>query len=119
MSWLTEFPGPDPAMNEVVATIGALLVGRTTFGGDDPHRGTEKAGEPVGGGWRGPQFARRPLEHRDVHDPPLPRPPVRRRSGRSAPPETVVSRWSVRVLRQGFAKIAAADVASRHALHRV
>ena len=56
MSWLTEHLGPDPAVNELVQRIGALLVGNRTFGGDDPHRGTEAEGEPFGGGWEGPQF---------------------------------------------------------------
>jgi dihydrofolate reductase len=56
MSWLTEHIGPNPAVDELIGHIGALLVGRRTFGGDDPHRGTDKEGKPFGGGWSGPQF---------------------------------------------------------------
>jgi dihydrofolate reductase len=56
MSWMTEYLGPNPLVDELIGRIGALLVGRRTFGGDDPHRGTDKAGKPFGGGWDGPQF---------------------------------------------------------------
>jgi dihydrofolate reductase len=61
MSWMTEYLGPNPLVDDLVGRIGALLVGRRTFGGDDPHRGTDKAGKPFGGGWEGPQFV---LTHR-------------------------------------------------------
>ncbi|WP_318307231.1 dihydrofolate reductase family protein [Amycolatopsis solani] len=61
MSWLTPFLGPDPVVDELIPRIGALLVGRRTYGGDDPHRGTEAEGKPFGGGWDGPQFV---LTHR-------------------------------------------------------
>lgn len=56
MSWLVPYLGPDPAVDRVIEETGALLVGNRTFGGDDPHRGMEKEGEPYGGGWTGPQF---------------------------------------------------------------
>ncbi|GAA3724376.1 dihydrofolate reductase [Spinactinospora alkalitolerans] len=56
MSWLTEHLGPNPTVEKLIGDIGALLVGNRTFGGDDPHRGTDKEGEPFGGGWSGPQF---------------------------------------------------------------
>lgn len=55
MSWLTEHLGPNPMVDDLIGRIGALLVGNRTFGGDDPHRGTEQEGEPFGGGWSGPQ----------------------------------------------------------------
>jgi dihydrofolate reductase len=55
-SWLTEYLGPNPPVDEVIGQIGALLVGNRTFRGDDPHRGTPKEGKPFGGGWTGPQF---------------------------------------------------------------
>jgi dihydrofolate reductase len=55
MSWLTPYLGPDPVVDELIPEIGALLVGRRTFGGDDPHRGTEGEGKAFGGGWEGPQ----------------------------------------------------------------
>jgi dihydrofolate reductase len=56
MSWLTEHIGPNPTVPEVIARIGALLVGNRTFRGDDPHKGTPAEGKAFGGGWSGPQF---------------------------------------------------------------
>jgi len=56
MSWLAGHVGPNPAVEEIMNRTGALLVGHTTFGGDDPYKGTEHQGEPYGGGWDGPQF---------------------------------------------------------------
>lgn len=56
MSWLTELLGPNPAVEDVIGQIGALLVGNRSFRGDDPHKGTSKEGKPFGGGWSGPQF---------------------------------------------------------------
>lgn len=56
MSWLTPYLGPDPLVEDLIPRIGALLVGRRTFGGDDPHKGGEGEGKAFGGGWDGPQF---------------------------------------------------------------
>ncbi len=56
MSWLTEYLGPNPVVDELIAETGALLVGNRTFRGDDPHKGTAGEGEPFGGGWTGPVF---------------------------------------------------------------
>lgn len=56
MGWMVEHLAPDPATADLMAETGALLVGRRTFGGDDPYKGTENEGEPYGGGWDGPQF---------------------------------------------------------------
>jgi dihydrofolate reductase len=61
MSWLTEYIGPNPAVDDVITRIGSLLVGRRTFDGDDPHKGQQGEGEPFGGGWSGPQYV---LTHR-------------------------------------------------------
>ena len=45
MSWLTEHLGaPDPAADRLLERTRALLVGARTFGGDDPHRGTDQEG---------------------------------------------------------------------------
>jgi dihydrofolate reductase len=55
-SWMTEYLGPNPLVDELIPRIGALLVGNRTFRGDDPNRGTDKEGKPFGGGWDGPQF---------------------------------------------------------------
>src|ERR1700704_2509701 len=57
MSWMTEHLGPNPAVDELIGEIGALLVGNRTFRGDDPYKGVEeREGKPFGGGWTGPQF---------------------------------------------------------------
>jgi dihydrofolate reductase len=62
MSWLTPYLRPDPVVDALIPRIGSLLVGRRTFGGDDPHRGdSEREGKAFGGGWEGPQFV---LTHR-------------------------------------------------------
>jgi dihydrofolate reductase len=61
MSWLTPHLAPDPAVDDLIPRIGALLVGRRTFDGDDPHRGGPGEGKAFGGGWEGPQFV---LTHR-------------------------------------------------------
>ncbi|MET9019368.1 dihydrofolate reductase family protein [Actinopolymorpha sp. NPDC004070] len=61
MSWLTRHLGPNPVVDQLIPRIGALLVGNRTFGGDDPHRGTEAEGKAFGGGWEGPQLV---LTHR-------------------------------------------------------
>jgi dihydrofolate reductase len=55
-SWMTEYLGPDPLLEDVVAEVGALLVGNRTFRGDDPHKGRPEEGKPFGGAWDGPQF---------------------------------------------------------------
>ena len=51
MSWLTDYLGPNPTMENVAGSIGALLVGARTFAGDDPYKGTSGEGKPfvVGG----------------------------------------------------------------------
>ncbi|MEU6641463.1 dihydrofolate reductase family protein [Saccharomonospora sp. NPDC046836] len=55
MSWMTDYQGPNPTAEDLVAQIGAILVGNRTFRGDDPNRGTEQEGA-FGGAWSGPQF---------------------------------------------------------------
>ncbi|SCL23821.1 Dihydrofolate reductase [Micromonospora inyonensis] len=66
MSWLTPYLGPNPTMDDVAARTRALLVGRRTFGGDDPYRDLPGEGEAFGGGWSGPQFV---LTHHPPADP--------------------------------------------------
>ena len=56
VSWMTDLIGPNQTVDEMTGNIGAILVGGRTFGGDDPHRGTEHEGEPFSGAWSGPQF---------------------------------------------------------------
>jgi len=69
-SWMTEYLGPDPLLEEVISDAGAILVGNRTFRGDDPHKGTPKEGKPFGGGFDGRQFV---LTH---HAPDIPAPGV-------------------------------------------
>jgi riboflavin biosynthesis pyrimidine reductase len=38
MSWMTDFLGPNPVVDDLISQTGALLVGNRTFGGDDPTR---------------------------------------------------------------------------------
>ncbi len=56
MSWLADYMGPNPVVDELIPRVGALLVGGRTYGGDDPLRGQEGEGEAFGGGWEGPQI---------------------------------------------------------------
>ncbi|MBE1464226.1 dihydrofolate reductase family protein [Kibdelosporangium phytohabitans] len=56
MGWLTDYLGPNPAVDNLITEVGAILVGNRTFGGDDPDKETEQEGEAFGGGWSGPQF---------------------------------------------------------------
>ena len=55
-SWMTDYLGPNPVVDELITHTGAILVGNRTFGGDDPYKGQPGEGEAFGGGWKGPQF---------------------------------------------------------------
>lgn len=55
MSWLRPYLRPTPRVDALQQDIRALLVGATTFSGDDPNRGTEHEGA-FGGTWSGPSF---------------------------------------------------------------
>lgn len=56
MSWLTEhLVTSDPGIDDLMEGIGALLIGRRTFSGDDPNRGTDAEGA-FGGRWHGPSI---------------------------------------------------------------
>ena len=53
MSWLSEYVGAaDVDVDALMADIGALLIGRRTFDGDDPNAGTDAEGA-FGGRWQG------------------------------------------------------------------
>jgi hypothetical protein len=56
MSWMVDYLGPNPVVDELIPQTGAILAGNRTFGGDDPHKGRPGEGEVFGGGWEGPQF---------------------------------------------------------------
>lgn len=64
MHWLTPYLGPNPAVEALLPQIGALLVGRRTYDGDDPNKGTDKEGA-FEGAWDGPQIV---LTHRPPED---------------------------------------------------
>jgi dihydrofolate reductase len=53
MQWLRPHLGPNPVAENIVDEIGSLLVGRRTFEGDDPNKGTDREGA-FGGQWHGP-----------------------------------------------------------------
>ena len=56
MSWLSEHLGSqDVDIDALLADIGALLIGKRTFTGDDPNKGTDSEG-PFGGRWSGPSI---------------------------------------------------------------
>ena len=67
MSWMTDLQGPDPMAESVAEQIGSILVGRRTWDGDDPNKGTDAEGA-FGGVWDGPQFVL-------THEPPIGNPP--------------------------------------------
>jgi dihydrofolate reductase len=65
MQWLARFMGgdEDKAAAALPERVGALLVGRRSWDGDDPNRGDAEKEGAFGGGWHGPQFVL-------THDPP-------------------------------------------------
>jgi dihydrofolate reductase len=66
MSWLTDYLGPNPIVDELIPDTGAILAGNRTFAGDDPYKDRDGEGEVFGGGWDGPQFV---LTHRPPGEP--------------------------------------------------
>lgn len=65
MSWMRDFLGsePDPIFARVIPQITALLSGRTTYDGDDPHAGDPDKAGAFEGQWEGPQIV---LTHRSL-----------------------------------------------------
>ena len=63
MSWMAPYQGPNPTARDLVSRVGSLLVGRRTYFGDDPNKGTDSEGA-MGGQWHGPQFVL-------THEPPV------------------------------------------------
>jgi dihydrofolate reductase len=68
MTWLTELLVSAPEVDGLMAEIGALLVGRRTFSGDDPNAGTDSEGA-FGGNWHGRCVV---LTHQPPAGPPVP-----------------------------------------------
>jgi riboflavin biosynthesis pyrimidine reductase len=51
MSWLTEHLGAaSPRVDDLMADIGALLIGKRTFAGDDPTRAPTRRARSAAGG---------------------------------------------------------------------
>jgi dihydrofolate reductase len=55
MSWLSDYLESGPEVDALMDDIGALLVGRRTFDGDDPNAGTDAEGA-FSGRWSGPSI---------------------------------------------------------------
>jgi dihydrofolate reductase len=62
MTWLADYLGPNPTADEVLAQIGALLMGDRTY-----RIAKTEEGKPYGGAWTGPQFV---LSHHPPKNPP-------------------------------------------------
>jgi dihydrofolate reductase len=58
MQWMARLMGGerDEAAAALPGKIGSLLIGRRTWGGDDPNRGDAEREGAFGGQWHGPQF---------------------------------------------------------------
>ena len=69
MSWLLPYlqQGPDPIISALIPRITAVLMGRRSFDGDDPHAGDTEQEGTFEGQWEGPQVL---LTHREVESPP-------------------------------------------------
>jgi dihydrofolate reductase len=67
MQWLRAFMGgdPDPLFEKMIPQVKALLIGRTTFDGDDPNAGDSEKEGAFEGRWEGPQIV---LTHRPVKE---------------------------------------------------
>lgn len=66
MSWLSDLlVRSSPEIDDLADSIGALLVGKRTFTGDDPNAGTDEEGA-FGGRWHGPTIV---LTHYPSGDP--------------------------------------------------
>jgi dihydrofolate reductase len=62
MTWLADYLDPNPTADELLARVGALLLGDRTY-----HLATTEEAQPYGGAWTGPRFV---LSH---HPPRTPR----------------------------------------------
>jgi dihydrofolate reductase len=62
MTWLADYLGPNPTADEVLASVGALLIGDRTY-----QIAKTEEGKPYGGAWTGPQFV---LSHHPPKHPP-------------------------------------------------
>lgn len=65
MGWMAGYAGPDPEVDELIASIGAILSGRRTYDVGSKQRDPAFQ-RPYGGAWTGPIFV---LTHRPVRSP--------------------------------------------------
>jgi riboflavin biosynthesis pyrimidine reductase len=38
VSWMVDYLGPNPVVDQLIPRTGAILAGNRTFGGDDPYK---------------------------------------------------------------------------------
>jgi dihydrofolate reductase len=62
MTWLADYLGPNPTADDVLAQVGALLIGDRTY-----QLAKTEESKPYGGAWTGPQFV---LSHHPPENPP-------------------------------------------------
>ena len=65
MEWVFDYTEPSDAVDEVIRTTGALLIGRRSYYVGRREEQIAAASEPYGGAWTGPQFVIK-------HEPPEP-----------------------------------------------
>jgi dihydrofolate reductase len=65
MDWVFDYTEPSEAVDEVIRSTGALLVGRRSYYVGRREEQIAAASEPYGGAWTGPQFVL-------THEPPEP-----------------------------------------------
>ena len=70
MQWMSdlETTATSAELEDVVANVGALLIGKRTFTGDDPNKGTDAEGA-FGGTWQGPSIVLTHEPPADASDP--------------------------------------------------
>ncbi len=65
MDWIFRFGGPNPVVDEIIASTGAVLVGRNSYDVGHQDNQPKETKEVHGGAWTGPQFV---LTHRPPKD---------------------------------------------------
>jgi dihydrofolate reductase len=56
MEWIFNYSYPKDEIDEVIRTIGALLVGRRSYDVGKDENAPPETQQPYGGQWKGPQF---------------------------------------------------------------
>ena len=65
MDWVFPFAGPNPVVDEIIASTGAVLAGRNSYDVGHQESQPSETREVHGGKWTGPQFV---LTHRPPED---------------------------------------------------